>query len=91
MATRSEIVVVVRRAEGVLVRLLGAVVRRGFDPVIVHAEPGGAPSTLDVAIVVEGPRPAAVLVRHLANLYDVVRVELRGAEGALPPPAREGL
>jgi acetolactate synthase II small subunit len=77
MATRAELSLVVRRVEGVLVRVLGAAVRRGFEPVAVVSAPGRAPGTFDVSLTVESARPVEVLSRHLANLYDVARVEVR--------------
>jgi acetolactate synthase II small subunit len=77
MATRSEMALVVRRVEGVLVRVLGATVRRGFEPVAVASAPGREPGTFDVTLTVESARPVDVLSKHLANLYDVQRVEVR--------------
>ena len=76
MATRTELALVVRRVEGVLVRVLGATVRRGFEPVRVTAAPGREDGTFEVAMTVEGTRPVDVLSRHLQNLYDVQRVEV---------------
>lgn len=75
--TRSDLALVVRRVESVLVRLLGATVRRGFEPVRVTSVEGREPGTFDVALTVEGQRPVEVLARHLENLYDVHRVEVR--------------
>jgi len=63
--------------ECVLVRLLGATVRRGFEPVRVTSVEGREPGTFDVAMTVEGQRPVEGLARHLENLYDVQRVEVR--------------
>ena len=77
MATRSELALVVRRVEGVLVRVLGATVRRGFEPVAVVSAPGRESGTFDLTLTVEGTRSAEVLSRYLANLYDVHRVEVR--------------
>jgi acetolactate synthase regulatory subunit len=77
MATQSDVTVVVRRVEGVLVRLLGAAVRRGFEPIAVSAGPGAA-GTFDVHLTLESTRPVEGLVRHLAGLYDVERVEVCG-------------
>ncbi len=77
MATRTELAVVVRRVEGVLVRVLGLVVRRGFEPVTVASAPGREPGTFDLTLTVESGRPVEVLARHLANLYDVRHVEVR--------------
>ena len=77
MATRTELALVVRRVEGVLVRVLGVTVRRGFEPVAVVSGPGREPGTFDLALTVESTRSVDVLSRHLANLYDVHHVEVR--------------
>ena len=42
--TRSDLALVVRRVESVLVRLLGATVRRGFEPVRVASVEGASPA-----------------------------------------------
>jgi acetolactate synthase II small subunit len=76
MATRTELALVVRRVEGVLVRVLGATVRRGFEPVAVRSALGPDAATFELFITVESDRPAAGLARHLLNLYDVQRVEV---------------
>jgi acetolactate synthase II small subunit len=76
MATRTELSVVVRRVEGVLVRVLGATVRRGFEPVRVVSAPGRDDDTFELSMTVEGTRPAQALARHLRNLYDVHRVDV---------------
>lgn len=77
MATRTELTLVVRRVEGVLVRVLGATVRRGFEPVRVVSAPGRDDGTFELSMTVEGTRPVDVLARHLRNLYDVHLVEVR--------------
>jgi acetolactate synthase II small subunit len=76
MATRTEVTLVVRRVEGVLVRVLGATVRRGFEPIEVHAGPGCDAGTVALSMIVESERPVAALSKHLLNLYDVQRVEV---------------
>lgn len=77
MATRSELSVRASRVEGVLVRLLGVVVRRGFEPVAVTAALAAGGDALDVRLTVESERSADQLARHLGNLHDVTRVEVR--------------
>ena len=77
-STRSDLTIVVTRVESVLVRLLGATVRRGFEPVRVTSVEGREPGTFEVSLTVESARPVTVLARHLENLYDVRRVEVRG-------------
>lgn len=75
--TRTEVSLVVRRVEGVLVRVLGACVRRGFEPVGVVSGLGPQAETFDIRLTVESGRPVELLSRHLANLYDVLVVEVR--------------
>ena len=77
MMPQSELCLQVRRVEGVLLRVLGVVVRRGFEPVVVASAPGAEPETFDLTLTVESARPVEGLARHLANLYDVRRVEVR--------------
>jgi acetolactate synthase II small subunit len=81
MATRTELALVVRRVEGVLVRVLGATVRRGFEPVVVHSGPGRDADTFQLSMTVESDRPVTVLSKHLLNLYDVHRVEVGRGDG----------
>jgi acetolactate synthase II small subunit len=81
MATRTELALVVRRVEGVLVRVLGATVRRGFEPVTVHSGPGREADTFELSMTVESDRPVTVLAKHLLNLYDVHRVEVGHGDG----------
>lgn len=77
MAMRTDLALVVRRVEGVLLRVLGTVVRRGFEPVSVASQLGRQPNTFEIALTVEGDRSVETLSRHLANLYDVEHVEVR--------------
>ncbi len=74
---RTDLSLVVRRAEGVLVRLLGVTVRRGFEPVEFASYLGDNRDTLDVRMTVESHRPIQTLVSQLAKLYDVERVDVR--------------
>lgn len=76
MTPQSELRLEVRRVEGVLLRVLGVVVRRGFEPTVVRSMPGRDAGTFDVTLTVESTRAVDGLVRHLANLYDVRRVEV---------------
>lgn len=63
-----------RDAEGLLVRVLGLVERRGYRAVAVSARAHGERLRLD--LTVESQRPAAQLVRHLEKLLDVRHIEL---------------
>ncbi len=66
----------VSRVEGVLVRLLGLSVRRGYEPIEVVAVPAGD-GVLAVRMRVESARAVAGLVQQLEKLHDVRRVEVR--------------
>lgn len=77
MAT-SNLSLIVRREEGVLVRVLGLVVRRGFEPVRVEAHLSAGDATLRVDMTLESERSVDTLARQLRRLYDVDGVEVLG-------------
>ncbi|MBI4566182.1 MAG: ACT domain-containing protein [Planctomycetes bacterium] len=64
-----------KRAEGALVRVLGLVGRRGYEVIRVEARPSGDERVMDVVMTVQSDRPADVLVRHMAKLFDVVEIQ----------------
>lgn len=66
----------VSRVEGVLVRLLGLSVRRGYEPVEVVAVPAGE-GVIAVRMRVESVRSVAGLVQQLGKLHDVRQIEVR--------------
>ncbi len=74
---RCSLGIVARREEGVLVRVLGLVVRRGFEPVAVTACMASDGKTIELEMTLEGHRPADTVVRQLQKLYDVEQVEVR--------------
>lgn len=65
----------VSRVEGVLVRLLGLSVRRGYEPIEVVAMPAGD-GVLAVRMRVESERPVGPLARQFTKLYDVRQLEV---------------
>lgn len=69
---------VVRREEGVLVRVLGLIVRRGFEPVGVDARAQADGVTLRLVLTLEGERDIRNLVRQLAKLNETQQVEANG-------------
>jgi acetolactate synthase II small subunit len=77
MPSRFDLALVVRRVEGVLVRVLGTTVRRGFEPVEFDLRPGDREGTFAIRMLVESERPVDLLTTQLAKLYDVEAVEVR--------------
>ncbi len=72
----SALSLIVHREEAVLLRVLGLVVRRGFEPLHLeaHASPEGRVFT--IRMTVEGERSIDGLVRQLVKLNEVKRVDL---------------
>jgi acetolactate synthase regulatory subunit len=66
----------VRREEAVLVRVLGLMVRRGFEPLQVEANVSRDGTTFTIDVTVQGERSIDVLVRQLVKLHDVERVDV---------------
>lgn len=86
--------VVMRKAEGALLRLLGQIGRRGYDVLRVNADLTPDRKAWYVVIEFEPimpappapqqPRPAEVLPALVAKLVDVVKVELVLPGGVKP-------
>ena len=64
----------VRKTEGILVRVLGLVERRGFSPVTFSADTQG--ERMSLSLTVRSHRPVELLIRQLEKLFDVDRVAL---------------
>ena len=69
----------VRREEGVLIRVLGVIVRRGFEPMRVRAKVSANGRTIGMLVTVEGERDVDVLARQLARLDEMEHVEVMSA------------
>lgn len=65
-----------RRAEGVLVRVLGAAERRGFRPLSVDGEARDDGDRWHLRMTVEGERSDEVLRQQLDRLHDCLAVEV---------------
>ena len=86
--------VVMRKAEGALVRLLGQIGRRGYDVLMVNAALTPDRKAWYVTVEFEPimpappapqqPRPAEVLPALVAKLVDVVKVDLVLPGGVKP-------
>lgn len=66
-----------RRAEGVLPRVLGATERRGFRPLSLDGEAGPGDDPWRLRMTVEGERSDASLQQQLAKLYDCLSVTVQ--------------
>lgn len=75
---------VLKPAEGALVRVIGMVERRGFAPRAIHAQPDPADGgRWHVQMMVDGSRPPETLRLQLEKIYDCEAVNVQAvAEGA---------
>lgn len=73
---RYQLDLTLRRAEGVLVRVLGTAERRGFRPLSVEGEARPAEDRWQLRLTVEGDRSDDALGSQLAKLYDCLSVEV---------------
>jgi acetolactate synthase regulatory subunit len=76
-----------RDAEGVLVRILGLVRRRGYQLLQLSANRSKDEQFFDVVIVIEGERSPELLVRQMAKLWEVEKAHLFDSGAAHPPAA----
>lgn len=65
-----------RRAEGALVRVLGAAERRGFRPLSVDGEARDDGDRWHLRMTVEGDRSDEALRQQLGKLHDCLAVEV---------------
>ncbi len=87
----------VKDAEGVLVRMLGLLRRRGYQVVRLTANRASDEPYFDVVIVVEGKPSPELLVRYIAKLTEVENAHLFDsgsarlpAECSEPPASKPG-
>ena len=62
----------VNKVEGVLVRVLGLVSRRGFSVTSFSAKTTG--NFMDLSLEVDSERPVSLLICQLEKLFDVISV-----------------
>ena len=76
---------VLKPAEGALLRVIGMVERRGFSPRAVHAQTDPADGgRWHVQMLVSGQRPPETLRLQLQKIYDCEAVQVQAVdEGAL--------
>ena len=73
---RYQLDLTLRRAEGALVRVLGAAERRGFRPLTVDGETQPDGDRWYLRMTVEGERSDDALQQQLGKLYDCLAVEV---------------
>lgn len=73
---RYRVELTLRRAEGALIRVLGATERRGFRPLQVDGETRADGDRWHLRLAVEGERSATSLQAQLEKLYDCLAVEV---------------
>ena len=74
---RYQLDLTLRRAEGVLARVLGATERRGFRPLAVDGRANAEDGSWTLRVTVEGDRPDSSLQQQLAKMYDCVSVSVQ--------------
>ncbi|MFT4178852.1 MAG: ACT domain-containing protein [Thermomonas sp.] len=74
---RYQLDLTLRRAEGALVRVLGATERRGFTPLSVDGQAQPDADQWRLRMTVEGARADSSLQQQLAKLYDCLSVEVQ--------------
>jgi len=70
-----ELSLAIRDVEGGLLRVLGAIERRGFRLAAVNTRTAPHGLDLDLSIEADG-RPAEVLLRQVARLHEVMRASI---------------
>ncbi|HSD16041.1 MAG TPA: ACT domain-containing protein [Thermomonas sp.] len=74
---RYQLDLILRRAEGALVRVLGTTERRGFQPIRVDGDAGADGDHWQLRMTVEGQREPEGLQLQLAKLHDCLSVEVQ--------------
>ena len=70
----------VKKAERSIERVLGLVGRRGYEIEKILAQPSAGSRWIDVTLTIQSDRSGEVLIRQIAKLYEVERVEMTGIE-----------
>ena len=73
---RYRLDLVLKPAEGALVRVIGMVERRGFAPRAISGRPDGSGGPWRLQLVVDGQRPAETLRLQMQKIYDCESVEI---------------
>jgi len=76
MSSRYRLDLVLRPAEGALLRALGVATRRGYTPVAVDAVASEPDGRWQVRLEIDSARSPDQLARQLEKLYDCLSVEV---------------
>ena len=77
---RYRLDLVLKPAEGALIRVIGMAERRGFSPRAISGEPAADDGRWRLQLVVDGQRPAESLRLQLQKVYDCEAVEITALE-----------
>ena len=77
---RYRLDLVLKPAEGALIRVIGMAERRGFSPRAISGEPAADDGRWRLQLVVDGHRPAESLRLQLQKVYDCEAVEITALE-----------
>ena len=83
---RYRLDLVLKPAEGALVRVIGMTERRGFAPRAIAGGPDAGDGRWRLQLVVDGGRPAESLHRQLQKVYDCDSVEVTPLESTEATP-----
>ncbi len=73
---RYQLDLVLRHAEGALVRVLGTAERRGFRTIALEGDTMAEPDRWQLRMTVEGARSQESLQQQLAKLHDCLSVQV---------------
>jgi acetolactate synthase II small subunit len=80
---RYRLDLVIKPAEGALIRVIGMAERRGFSPRAIAGSPDAADAgRWHLQLEVDGHRPAETLQRQLEKVYDCESVRITALEAA---------
>ncbi len=74
---RYRLDLILRPAEGALLRVIGTAERRGFTPLAVEGRQQQDAQEWHLMLLVEGERGADSLRKQMEKLYDCLAVEIR--------------
>jgi acetolactate synthase II small subunit len=73
---RYRLELLLRPAEGALLRVLGTAERRGFTPLALEGARRPGDDAWKLSLTVDGERPIDSLCRQMEKLYDCLEVEI---------------